>query len=89
MNLTGIHQSRKVPIDLLSDGCICVIPPAAGYEWAFGSDAEPLYAESITAAWWMLSKATGIYSRPSRRLDFEPWERSPGPTTARMREAAR
>jgi hypothetical protein len=87
IDLEVSHQGRRCLVQLLAAGCVAAAPPTPGYRWV-DAKAEPYYG-MVGAVWNRVAKDLGLYYREARPFSFLRRERSRGPTTAQLREAAR
>jgi hypothetical protein len=81
------YQGRRCLVQLLAMACVAAAPPTPGYSW-LAPRAEPYYG-MVGAVWNRIAKDLGLYYREARPYSFLRRERSRGPTTAQIREAAR
>ncbi len=81
------YQGRRCLVQLLAAACQVAAPPTPGYRW-LNAGAEPIYSVA-GAAWNRIAKELGLYYRTASPYSFLRRERSHGPTTAQLREAAR
>jgi hypothetical protein len=81
------YQGRRCLVQLLATGCQVAAPPTPNYRW-LDPKAEPLYGP-LGASWHRIAKDLGLFYRGAGRYSFLRRERSRGPTTAQLREAAR
>jgi hypothetical protein len=83
----GDARTTHYPVDLLSTGTYCVIPPCAGYWW-INEHAEPLYG-SVEEVWRRLALSLDMPYEKARGYHFS--ERSPSSsprlTTREIRQA--
>jgi hypothetical protein len=81
------YQGRRCLVQLLAAACVAAAPPTPGYSW-IDAKAEPYYG-TAGAVWNRIAKSQALNYREARPYSFLRRERSLGPTTDQLREAAR